>query len=144
MQSGNVNDCLSTTMLWWNFLKCRRQLVEWKCAFHLWPNLQLHKQTLQSSSPTLNCFTICLYNCFMFIGLLLVEALPSLVSGRHFVFFLVLFLCCFVSVLTNKFIHSFKTLVDDDVTVISSLYSVLIFSVLQFIVCCLISLFLCT
>jgi len=35
------------------------------------------------------------------------EALPSLVSGRHFVFFLVLFLCCFVSVLTNKFIHSF-------------------------------------
>ena len=34
---------------------------------------------------------------------LLVEALPSLVSGRHFVFLLVLFLC----VLTNLFIHSF-------------------------------------
>ena len=29
----------------------------------------------------------------MLIGLLLVEALPSLVSGRHSVFFLVLFLC---------------------------------------------------
>ena len=43
----------------------------------------------------------------MLIGLLLVEALPSLVSDRHFVFFLVLFLCCFVSVLTNKVIHSF-------------------------------------
>jgi len=40
----------------------------------------------------------------MLIGLLLVEALPSSVSGQHFVFFLVLFLCCFVSVLT---IHSF-------------------------------------
>ena len=44
--------------------------------------------------------------CFMLIELLLVGALPSLVSGRHFVFFLLLFLTLFCfCVDKNKFIH---------------------------------------
>ena len=67
---------------------------------------------------SLSSFFIFLFTCVLFAckivlclsgfsASVIVETLPSLVSlsGRHFVFFLVLFLCCFVSVLTNKFIQ---------------------------------------
>ena len=49
MQSRNVNDGLSTTVLCRNFLKRRRQLLERKCAFHSRSNLQLRERILFSS-----------------------------------------------------------------------------------------------
>lgn len=49
MQSCNINDCLSATMLRWNFLICWRKMLKRKYTFHLWSNLQSNKKTLPNS-----------------------------------------------------------------------------------------------